>query len=311
MKGQTYVEISIIIPVYNKAKYLETAMKSALSQDFARYEVIAVDDGSTDGSSQLCDSWAAKDSRLRVVHQTNSGVTAARKAGLAAAQGRYVMFADADDQLLPNALSATYQAMTEQGADEVIGGFTVQNGLNIATTPDHGWKDAFRLIDDILGNRQNFPILWAILYKKDLLAGCFDIPRDIPSGEDKLSQIQILLKRPKVYTINSSIYVYNAGIPNQRRRTTNYERKYDQRLRAILQSQWERFSDGYHLYRVKTYEAYLDGKHFEAFTDYYHELRQESLSRLPLQDRLVVFLPPRLAYWLVHIYKQLLRWKSR
>ena len=94
--------LSIITPVYNVEAYLDRCVQSILSQSYRNIELILIDDGSTDGSTGLCDKWAAKDSRVVVVHQTNAGVSAARNAGLKIAQGDYLTFVDPDDFLAPD-----------------------------------------------------------------------------------------------------------------------------------------------------------------------------------------------------------------
>ena len=96
---------SIVIPVYNVASYLRECLDSVLAQTFADWEAICVDDGSTDGSGAILDEYAAKDGRFKVIHQTNSGVSAARNAGLKFIRGDWFLFLDADDMLRPQALS--------------------------------------------------------------------------------------------------------------------------------------------------------------------------------------------------------------
>lgn len=91
------MKFSIVVPVYNVAPYLSECLDSVMAQCFGDWECICVDDGSTDGSGAILDDYAAKDKRLRVVHQTNSGVSAARNAGLAVASGEWMTFLDADD----------------------------------------------------------------------------------------------------------------------------------------------------------------------------------------------------------------------
>ena len=101
------LQFSVIVPVYNVKDYLAECIDSLLAQDTAEaYEVILVDDGSTDSSGTICDAYAAQDARVRVVHQKNGGVSAARNAGIAAAQGNYLLFADPDDLWMPQLLSA-------------------------------------------------------------------------------------------------------------------------------------------------------------------------------------------------------------
>ena len=95
------IKLSIIIPVYNAEKTLDRCISSILDQEFDAYEVILVDDGSSDSSSAICDGYAGSDARFFVKHQANSGVSASRNAGLDMARGEYVMFVDSDDALIP------------------------------------------------------------------------------------------------------------------------------------------------------------------------------------------------------------------
>lgn len=97
---------SIIVPVYNTAAYLTACVESVLDQECSDFEVILVDDGSTDGSADLCDAFAARDARVRVIHQANRGVSSARNKGLDCALGEYLWFCDSDDVVLPGALRA-------------------------------------------------------------------------------------------------------------------------------------------------------------------------------------------------------------
>lgn len=93
--------LTVIMPVYQVKPYLTVCIKSILAQTFTDFELILIDDGSTDGSEQICDAFAEKDSRIRVIHQKNQRVSSARNAGLALAAGKYITFADADDLLEP------------------------------------------------------------------------------------------------------------------------------------------------------------------------------------------------------------------
>lgn len=88
---------TIVIPVFNVIEYLSQCVQSVLSQEFYNYEIILVDDGSTDGSGERCDELARHDNRIRVIHQENQGLSAARNTGICAAGGKYVIFLDSDD----------------------------------------------------------------------------------------------------------------------------------------------------------------------------------------------------------------------
>ena len=110
-------KVSIIIPVYNAGVYLERSLKSVCEQSFSNLEIILVEDGSTDDSAKRCDEWAVKDARIRVHHQQNSGVSAARNKGLELASGEYVMFVDADDWIALDMVQTLYDLLREHQAD--------------------------------------------------------------------------------------------------------------------------------------------------------------------------------------------------
>ena len=110
--------VSVIVPVYNAEAFLAVCVGSIRAQSFPRWELILVDDGSTDGSPELCDGFAAADGRIRVVHRENGGVGAARNAGLELARGEYVAFADADDVLPQDSLQARLACMEGAGHAE-------------------------------------------------------------------------------------------------------------------------------------------------------------------------------------------------
>lgn len=101
--------LSIIIPVYNKGKYLNKCLRSIAEQNFTDWEVVLVDDGSSDNSPDICDKWAKKDSRFLVIHKTNGGASSARNAGLELASGKYIQFTDADDWWEADSFNFLYQ----------------------------------------------------------------------------------------------------------------------------------------------------------------------------------------------------------
>lgn len=120
---------SIIIPVYNVAPYLRECLDSVLAQDFADFEVICVDDGSTDGSGVILDECSIRDNRFKVVHQKNSGVSAARNTALEISVGEWVLFLDADDILVPSCLKSLNDVVVRNGHLDII-----QFGQNVFTT---------------------------------------------------------------------------------------------------------------------------------------------------------------------------------
>lgn len=115
--------ISVIVPIYNVEKYLQRCVESILSQSYSNIEILLVDDGSTDDSGLMCDQYVKQDSRVRVLHKKNGGLSDARNAGLAEAQGRYVCFFDSDDWVESDILEKAYRAMNQANVEVVIWGF--------------------------------------------------------------------------------------------------------------------------------------------------------------------------------------------
>ena len=122
------MELSIIVPVYNNALYLETAVNSLCGQQFRDIEIILIDDGSTDESGKICDMLEGKDSRIRVFHQVNKGVSAARNKGIVEACGKYLTFVDADDWVEQDAYTLAMGKIKEKSLDILVFGYTEDIG---------------------------------------------------------------------------------------------------------------------------------------------------------------------------------------
>lgn len=120
-------KISVIIPCYNGSKYLHVVYQCLKQQTFEDFEAIFIDDGSTDDSGIIIDSFAKSDSRVNVIHQKNSGVSAARNAGLQIAKGEYICFIDCDDKVENDYLEKLYSKTYDGKTDVVIGMFRVVN----------------------------------------------------------------------------------------------------------------------------------------------------------------------------------------
>jgi len=109
--------VSVIVPVYKVEPFLHECVESILAQSFTDYELILVDDGSPDSCPAMCDAWAAKDPRIKVVHKPNGGLSDARNAGLVIAQGEYISFVDSDDWIAPEMLEKLLEAMQRDDSD--------------------------------------------------------------------------------------------------------------------------------------------------------------------------------------------------
>lgn len=131
-------KVSIIVPVYNLENCLSKCLETLINQTYTNFEVILIDDGSKDGSYEICKDFCKKDNRFRVLHHDNHGVSFSRNKGLESASGEYVIFVDGDDEVLPDMLAHYVTAMEDSQADVTIGGlvFIEENGLQINKIPE-------------------------------------------------------------------------------------------------------------------------------------------------------------------------------
>lgn len=116
--------LSVIVPVYNAKKYLDQCIESIVKQTYYNLQIILVDDGSTDGSAEVCDAWSERDKRVHVIHKENGGGAQARNFGLDSAQGDLITFVDSDDCIHKEMYMTLYEVMQEQGAELVECGYT-------------------------------------------------------------------------------------------------------------------------------------------------------------------------------------------
>lgn len=165
--------ISVIIPVYNVARYLPECLDSVLNQDHRELEVILIDDGSTDDSGAICDAYAARDSRVTVIHQQNGGAAAAKNAGLRIATGEYLSFVDSDDFLEPNVYGYMLKTLKNSGADAAQFSFR-----NVYTNR----REEEILVPETLDGETflvrftkdwSCALLWNKLYRRELYDGIF------------------------------------------------------------------------------------------------------------------------------------------
>ncbi|MBQ8556883.1 MAG: glycosyltransferase family 2 protein [Clostridia bacterium] len=166
--------ISVVIPVWNGAKHIESCLRTVMSQSAADMEIIVVDDGSTDDTWAIISRLAAEDGRIRVIRQENAGVSEARNTALRQCRGRYVRFVDADDALPEGSMEMLVSSMEEQGSDIVFAAYTevlagirsVRNLNGQAETID---RDAFMRRLERLSNSFYYGVLWNKLFRGDVI----------------------------------------------------------------------------------------------------------------------------------------------
>ena len=169
--NESNIKLSIILPVYNVAPYLKMCLDSILEEIKDDTEVIIIDDGSTDDSPSICDAYAFKDNRIRVQHQANAGLSAARNAGLSAARGHYISFIDSDDFIDSRVLNYMVSALETSKADFAISSFVSIPYNCIQRTYQSFDKKEFSLIssEDFLQGIQKYAMqVWNKVYRRKL-----------------------------------------------------------------------------------------------------------------------------------------------
>ena len=212
---------SIVVPVYNAREFIGECVDSVLGQDFADFELILVDDGSTDGSALLLDEYEKGDARVKIIHQENAGVTAARLAGLTAACGEYVLNVDADDLLLPDAL-ATFSTLIDTYAPDMIAyGYRMYDGEVGATVCNHTpaglyeGKEKDALLSTLIcrgaGHFEGSLIytLWSKVVRRELLLALQPtVPREITIGEDLALCVRLASGAARICVSDYAGYLY-------------------------------------------------------------------------------------------------------
>lgn len=205
--------ISIIVPVYNSATYLERCVNSLIQQTMDEIEIILVDDGSTDGSSGICDKFSAVDKRVCVIHQPNSGVSIARNRGLAAAKGEYISFVDSDDYVDSDYIQAMYNGIVNNDSDLVICGRTqikIDGSRNVITPPALQMNcDKIKEIFQNTGFDYVRGGPCCKMYKKSIIDH-YNIyfPENIHYLEDAIFVLEYILCCSRVVSIKESHYFY-------------------------------------------------------------------------------------------------------
>lgn len=204
-------KISIIVPIYNMENYLHRCIDSILSQSFTDFELLLIDDGSPDNSGGICDEYAANDSRVRVYHKSNGGVSSARNFGLDNACGQWIAFIDPDDYVDVDYLYELYYSFEEYNADFVA---TIEYKVVVAKKTTYLLSDDFRLLfTDYKFDNGPGPV--SKLFKRSIIeANNIRFKLKVDSGEDSIFVYQYLLGIKNVVLIFSDKYYYDHSRPN-------------------------------------------------------------------------------------------------
>ena len=209
-------KVSIIIPVYNAEKSMRKAIDSILAQTERQLELILVDDGSEDGSGAVCDEYGARDRRVRVIHQANAGVSAARNAGIDAACGDYIGFVDGDDHIAPDMYGRLLQEAERTGADVVrCDAVTVyENGRTRADTISQLTENTLLQKSDLRSSLlpEMAGAVWRCLYRKTMLdAFGVRFPLGVKFSEDRVFNLYAFGNADKVAYIKEAYYYHQVN----------------------------------------------------------------------------------------------------
>lgn len=207
----TKVEISVIVPCFNAERYLNICLESLKVQKGPQMEMIFIDDGSTDATGAILDTFARSEPRAQVLHIHNSGVSAARNRGISLAQGRYIAFVDADDALEENGLMLLYQAAVRAGAQITSANHTIfdmgkNNRVPVEIEPVV--QQPLEIAREIIHMHRIYNNLWNKLYDRDLFEDGLRLDEGVHIGEDALLNLQLYLRARRVAHIPERTYVY-------------------------------------------------------------------------------------------------------
>ena len=209
-------KISVIIPVYNVEKYLRRCLDSVIKQTFTDFEVICVNDGSPDKSLHILEEYAAKETRIKIVTQSNQGLSMARNNGLKVAKGDYIYFLDSDDAIHPMLLEIAYNYADKHNADMVCFGYEKSYGVEYAPKDININDIRYKITDNALKlalSKSKFRIpfnVWTKLYKRNLLKG-IEFIKGI-HYEDYPHTYAVLAKKPKTVSVDSKLYFYTLNM---------------------------------------------------------------------------------------------------
>ena len=209
-------KISVIIPLYNVEKYIKRCIDSVIGQTYSDFELILVDDGSVDGSGDICDLYKEKDSRIKVIHKENEGVSVARNTGLKNATGEYICFIDADDYVSSVYLEKLCGALESGDYDMAMCDFDNFTGdvYHGEKEPASEYKDEYLTIEELLKKihitqGELYVVVWGKIFKRNIVENI-----EFPAGricEDLAVLYRYYDKVKKAVRINSVLYYYFRG----------------------------------------------------------------------------------------------------
>ena len=231
------MKISIVIPVYNSENKIKKCLNSIINQSYKDFEIIIVNDGSTDGTINICNKYKEFDNRIFIINQKNMGVGKARKVGITKSTGDYITFVDADDWLSRNSLEIMVSEINRTNSDIIQFAHTnvykwlrVKKEIADITINYHELKENY--IIDLLGgcNRTIKPSVWAKVYRTSIIKNAvLNIKEDLRIGEDIYLNLLAFTNKNvhKISLLNKSVYYYKVGVGLMSNLPLNYLNEYN------------------------------------------------------------------------------------
>lgn len=232
MMGNSGNLVSVVVPVYNAEFFLENSIQSIINQTYKNIEIILINDGSMDNSSVICNQYATKDSRIKVIHQENSGPSKSRNNGIDLAQGEYILFVDSDDTLDCSMIEKLVEAIKKDGSQLVLCGYN-----SIGKSRNNRQKKGYPKFQELLTIKE-FLIKFGTYYKKSLINQVWNklfitdlikkenirFVENLNMGEDLLFILEYLKVCRKISIIKDPLYNY--FISNNNSLTGNYKNSF-------------------------------------------------------------------------------------
>lgn len=246
--------VSIVVPIYNAVQYLDRCIRSVVDQTYTDLEIILVDDGSKDNSLQICEKWRQRDHRIRIISQSNHGVSFARNIGIKKSNGDYLMLLDSDDWLDVEACEKLLRKIKMQNADCVICGFKQTSGNIWAPKWDRDYLTLSSFKQDFIYwiNTELLSSSVNKMYKRDLINKFY--PEDMSFGEDLIFVLNYLENCKRISFIRESFYQHE--VHNSVSLTHSFSPIRFSNLEDI-QNKIELFADEYSKSDIRIYRKYI------------------------------------------------------
>ncbi len=335
MKSVKTAKISIITPVYNSEKYLKDCVNSVLSQTFKDFELVLVNDGSTDQSGEICDSFAKEDKRIKVIHKKNEGPTAARKQGAMESSGEYITFLDSDDLLKSCLLEKLMEYITNHNPDAIIFGYdrfgeaTQENESTIPLLEEGLYSgDNLKEIKNnlIYSDRDILTIpygVWGKVFRREDYIKYQDrVIKELYKGEDLAVNAPLLANCKRVYVSHLCGYLYRdtpgsimnsfkEDEPQQMFLLADYlseclDKKYERKIGVYVVTHIFDYLDRAIL-NVKSYSDYIKIAKVFNTKEFSRYLISAKFQNPDIKDRIIFFLAKHRLYLLIWVLRKVIK----